>query len=165
MVGRYSGEEEVDETCPNCGCRENAAHLCVCTNEERSRLFEENVEELRAWMSSHGNTDPQLVHWVSKYILERGEVKFENLGSMSPELKKLAESQDKIGWRNLMEGRISKHFIEIQQRHLEYTDSFINGNDWVKSSFQKCYRSPTHNRFTETFLYMINEGGTSATRD
>ena len=70
MVGRYSGEEEVDETCPNCGCRENAAHLCVCTNEERSRLFEENVEELRGWMQSHGNTDPQLVHWVSKYILE-----------------------------------------------------------------------------------------------
>ena len=88
-------------------------------------------------MQSHGNTDPQLVHWVSKYILERGRVKFENLGFMSPELQKLAESQDKIGWRNLMEGRISKQFMEIQQRHLEYSDSFMNGKDWVKKFISK----------------------------
>ena len=37
-------------------------------------------------------------------------------------------------------GEISKQFIEIQQRHLEYSDSFMNGKDWVKKSSQKYYK-------------------------
>ena len=40
MVGHYSGEKEADVSCPNCGCRETAEHLCVCTKTERSRLLE-----------------------------------------------------------------------------------------------------------------------------
>ena len=61
---------------------------------------------------------------------------------MSPELQKLAESQDKIGWRNMMEGRISKQFMEIQQRHLEYSDSFMNGKDWVKNHLKNITDNP-----------------------
>ena len=29
VVGHYSGEEEADVSCPNCGCRVTAEHLCV----------------------------------------------------------------------------------------------------------------------------------------
>ena len=30
MVKHYSGNEEADVSCPNCGCVEKADHLCVC---------------------------------------------------------------------------------------------------------------------------------------
>ena len=56
---------------------------------------------------------------------------------MSPEIEKLAKSQDEIGFKNFTEGRISKHFQEIQQRRLEYAESFMNGKDWVKRSIAK----------------------------
>ena len=28
-VGYYSGDDDADVGCPNCGCTENAEHLCV----------------------------------------------------------------------------------------------------------------------------------------
>jgi hypothetical protein len=40
---------------------------------------------------------------------------FSQLGYMSNKMHALAESQDKIGWRNFMEGYISSHFYHIQQ--------------------------------------------------
>jgi len=42
-------------------------------------------------------------------------------------MKALAQSQDKIGYRNFMEGYISIHFYEIQNFHLSMSSSFLNG--------------------------------------
>ena len=137
MVGRYSGKEDPDQSCPNCGCRENAAHLCICSSMDRTRLFRENVEDLKCWLNRHGDTEPQLAYWIPKSLLGRGTVRFQDLGHMSPEIKELAKSQDLIGWKNLMEGRISKCFLTIQQQHLENTDSYMNGSDWVKQFITK----------------------------
>jgi hypothetical protein len=59
------------------------------------------------------------------------------LGYMSPKLKTLAESQDRIGWRNFTEGHISTHFYEIQTFHLAMSSSFLNGTDWTKQLITK----------------------------
>jgi hypothetical protein len=56
---------------------------------------------------------------------------------MSPKLKALAESQDRIGWRNFTEGHISAHFYEIQTFHLTMLSSFLNGTDWTKQLITK----------------------------
>ena len=146
MVGHYSGDQDADVTCPNCGCREEANHLCVCTNVDRTRLWKENVEELQVWLNKHGNTEPQLAYWVPKYLLARGTIRFQDLGHMSPEIKELAISQDEIGFVNFTEGRISKHFQEVQQRHLEHAESFMNGNDWVKRFITKLLQN-THSQW------------------
>ena len=49
----------------------------------------------------------------------------------------LAKSQDKIGWRNLMESQISKHFYEIQSIHLAFGTTYLNGEDWVKKTISQ----------------------------
>ena len=36
-----------------------------------------------------------------------------DLGCMSPQMSQLAQSQDIIGWKNFMEGRISRHFFDM----------------------------------------------------
>ena len=44
-------------------------------------------------------------------------------------------SQDKIGWRNFVEGRISRKFYSIQHFHLavsSLSSSYLNGEDWTK---------------------------------
>ena len=89
-VGHYSGDEEADVSCPNCGQEENAANLCVCTNTDRTRLFRENLQDLKVWLNKHGNIEPQLAYWIPKYLLGRGAVKFENLGHMSQDIEQLA---------------------------------------------------------------------------
>ena len=49
----------------------------------------------------------------------------------------LAKSQDKIGWRNLMEGRFSKHFYKMQSIHLDFGSTYLNGEDWVKKTISQ----------------------------
>jgi hypothetical protein len=67
----------------------------------------------------------------------RGDKPFASLGTMSPRMKALAISQDKIGWRNFMEGCISTHFYFIQHYHLALSGSYLNGSNWTKSLISK----------------------------
>jgi len=52
-------------------------------------------------------------------------------------MKAPAQSQDKIGYHNFMEGYISIHFYEIQNFHLAMSSSFLNGADWAKQFISK----------------------------
>jgi hypothetical protein len=110
-VGMYMGETNPDKQCPNCGRRETAAHLMLCPDDDRTQLLIENVDELSKWLDKDGKTDPDLTYWIPKYILMRGDKPFLKMGYMSTKLKSLAESQDRIGWKNFTEGHISTHFL------------------------------------------------------
>ncbi len=126
-----------DERCPNCGRRETAAHLLLCPSEDRTWLLIDNADELEKWLEKDGSTDQELAYWIPKYILMRGDNPFEDMGAMTPRMKALAQSQDKIGYRNFMEGYISIHFYEIQNFHLAMSSSFINGANWAKHFISK----------------------------
>ena len=137
MVAHYSGNCEADKSCPNCGQIEKAEHLCVCPCKDRTRLINESAEELGSWMFADNRTEPQIAYWVPKFIMYRGNKKFSEMGDMSPEIIALAESQDLIGWRNFMEGRISKSFYTIQSWYLSDSQSYMNGQDWTKKFISK----------------------------
>ena len=77
--------------------KETAAHLCVCTNEDRTRLLKEMVDDFEIWMNKNCTTNKEIAYWVPKYILFRGTRKFEELGMMSVHMKEIAQSQDEIG--------------------------------------------------------------------
>ena len=159
QVARYAGEQVEDEegnplptttdtSYPNCGARnERAAHLCVCPDEDRTRLFQEEVGKLEEWMHQRDNTDEELAYWIPKYLLLRGSRKFAELGAMSPGMREIAISQDLIGWRNFTEGRISRLIYRRQHFHLATsTTSYLNGEDWVKQFISKLLRI-THSQW------------------
>ena len=84
-------------------------------------------------MDGKGNrTDPEIAYWVPKYLLLRGCSPFSSLGAMSPAILRLARCQDEIGWREMLEGMISKEFREIQTAHCMVAPCAMNGDDWVK---------------------------------
>jgi hypothetical protein len=68
-------------------------------------------------MEVDGRTDPELAYWIPKYILMQGDKPFLTLGYMSPKLKALAESQDRIGWRNFTEGT----YLHTSMRYKHFT--------------------------------------------
>ena len=122
-----------DDRCPSCWFRkERAEHLCKCPSDSRTKLFLDNVAELDSWLLTNNNTDSELAYWLIKYIQGRGSLKFAELGSLTPDLLQAALNQDIIGWRNMMEGRVSQQFYGIQCRHLANTHSRINGDDWMR---------------------------------
>ena len=136
QVGRCEGLS--DTSCPNCGKpHERAEHLCVCPCEDRTRLFRESTEKLEQWLLSHHCTHPELAYWIPKYILSRGLLPFAELGRMSPAMARLAASQDIIGWRHFMEGRVSKHLYTMQHLHLSSSPSYLNGGDWMRTFISK----------------------------
>ena len=112
--------------------KERADHLCRRPSKSRTNLFLENVSELKQWLTTNDNTEPELCYWLVKYIRRRGYLRFSELGELSEDLTTAAISQDAIGWRNMMEGRVSKHFYGIQHVHLATTQSHLNGDDWMK---------------------------------
>ena len=67
----------------------------------------------------------------------RGDKPLSAMGSMSPQYKALADSQDLIGWREFTEGHISTHFYIIQSFHLTMSSSYLNGEDWTKQFISK----------------------------
>jgi hypothetical protein len=95
-VGRYSGDLLPDEQCPNCGRRETAGHLMLCPDDDHTRLLNDNVNELTAWLARDNKTDPEILYWIPKYILMRGDKPLSKMGFMSPQFKALATSQDLI---------------------------------------------------------------------
>ena len=129
QVGKNSSLECPDEKCPNCGCRETAVHILLCPNKDKMRLLTDTTNNLSGWLSQDGLTNFELACWIPKYILMQGDTAFASLRTISSRMRSLTSSQDKIGWRNFMEGCISTHFYFIQHYHLALSGSYLNGSD------------------------------------
>ncbi len=82
-----------------------------CPNEDRTCLLMDSVDNLTKWLEKDGIMDPKLIYWIPNYILMRNNKPFLQLGYLSPQLRCLTESQDKIGWRNFTKGYILTHFM------------------------------------------------------
>ena len=78
------------------------------------RLFTEGVDQLSEWLEKSNNTNLEIKYWIPKYIKCRGTRRFQDMGEMSPNMRALAVSQDKIGWRNFTEGRVTKELYQMQ---------------------------------------------------
>jgi hypothetical protein len=137
QVGLYLGKSLPDERCPNYGRWEMAVHLLIRSNKDRTQLLIDNTDKLGQWLERDDITDPELAYWIPKYILMRGNKPFGDMGAMSTGMKALAQSQDNIGYRNIMEGYILIHFYEIQNFYLAMSSSFLNGANWAKQFILK----------------------------
>jgi hypothetical protein len=67
-----------------------------------------------------------------KYILFRGTRPMASLGPMSNIMHRAVLSQDAIGWREFMEGKVSKEIAAIQDAHCVISPCHMNGTDRIK---------------------------------
>jgi hypothetical protein len=88
-------------------------------------------------MAQDNRTDPEILYWILKYILMRGDKALSEMGAMSHQFRALVNSQELIGWRDFTEGYISTHFYEIQSFHLTMLSSYLIGEDWTKQFISK----------------------------
>jgi hypothetical protein len=113
-------------------------------------------------METDNKTDPELIYWIPKYILMRNNKQFSQLGHMLQKMGALAESQDKIGWRNFTEGYISTPFYNIQRFHPLLSSNYLNRADGTRQFINKILQLTHRNGFTETSLSTANAKDTSA---
>ena len=133
-VQMHRFQQSDNNKCPSClTAAENADHLCRCPNEERTQLLRDSMTEFKTWMAAHDNTHQELCYWIPHYILCRGQVKFADLGPMSPAMMDIAVLQDTIGWRNFMEGRVSNKIFSLQRSHLLTSGSRMTPRRWMST--------------------------------
>ena len=95
MVARWDSKR--DGKCPDCGCRENAAHLNLCRDEGRDKLFNDMTTELQNWLYDN-YAHPEIAYWLPQYIRDRGINKLSSYPHLSSEMKQVAMEQDLIPW-------------------------------------------------------------------
>lgn len=123
-----------DDRCPNCLVGpERSTHLNHCLDDGRSLLFSESVEELNEWLAKNQKTDAELRYWLIKFLLFRGERSMTSLGSMSPAVEAIAIDVDRIGWVDLLHGRIPISLKAFQQNYCASIGSRMNGSDWARA--------------------------------
>ena len=83
----------------------------MCPSEGETRLFLETTNQLETRLTRDEKTESELVFYIPRYILMRGTRRFLGMGLMSSQMRRLARSHGKIGWRNFTEGSISKEFL------------------------------------------------------
>ena len=127
-------QDLLDDKCPNClEPREDAAHLTICGDAGRQKLFEEGVVALEQWMAGDNRTHDELAFWIGKWMRLRGSVKFGEMGPMSRELRELGADMDAIGWRSFTEGRVPKRLRRLQTTHCRLASCQMTGDDWMKA--------------------------------
>jgi hypothetical protein len=127
----------------------------LCLDDDCTRLLIDNVDELTAWLAQDNKTDPEILHWIPKYILMQGDKPLSKIRFMSPQFKALAASQDLIGWRDFTEGHISTHFYAIQSFHLAMSSNYLNGEDWTKQFISRILQI-THSQWIFQNLSLHN---------
>ena len=129
MVARWDAAS--DGKCPNCRCRESAAHLMLCPDRDRTRLLHAMADELQSWLSAnHGHRE--LVYWIPRYIKLRGTRRLGEMPRTSVDFQRFASQQDLIPWRAFMEGKVSKALFRLQETALTNSPSNMSIDSWAK---------------------------------
>ena len=101
--------------CPCCNvCAETAEHVLYCQEEGRVDFLLKSTDILDNWLDEN-DTDWDLADCVVSYVKGRGARTMSDICSpLGARYRKLARSQDKIGWRRFMDGMISKEIVSLQ---------------------------------------------------
>ena len=143
---RYIDRTTVDK-CPNCGCSpETADHISRCGDSGRSRLFRSSVVRLREWMARQ-QTAPDIANLFVAYLLARGSSSLTSLSPVIQSVRSAAALQDRLGWRNLLEGRLCRAWVDIQADHYRRRGIRKHAPTWARGLILRLLQL-THRQWT-----------------
>jgi hypothetical protein len=109
-LSRYT---DVENKCPVCGAEnEDTSHITRCPDPTRTALYNEDVSTVKTWLLNN-HTPTKLANLISNYLLQRGSILMSSLISPSSQYSSFADTQDCLGFDNLLVGRIPKSLVAI----------------------------------------------------
>ncbi len=83
------------------------------------------------WWLNKVDTDLDLADSIVKYVQQRGTVSMKDIVQEAPSrFQIVGKSQDKIGWRQFLEGMISKEITGIQQHYYALNGMQMSLEKW-----------------------------------
>ena len=155
--------------CLACGAlHETTAHITVCDDPERSRLYKSSVDDIVTWMQKN-KTAPLLAQLIEDYLLARGsktmdQIAPENIGS---DYKIFVKYHDILGWQNFIEGRFLTYMVQIQREYLADQDTFRTAESWARGLIEQLLRL-THRQWllrNALLHFRLSDGRTYVERE
>jgi len=159
----------LNDKCPNCEQHsEDSKHLNLCPDAGRSKLHREGATKLRRWMTkTNRKTEPTMARVLHDFIRLRNSTSMEELAQQgSPELIEAAKMQDRIGWVELMQGKLAVQLVRIQERYSASNNNGLDGKSWSTniitqllemSHSQWLYRNFSLHHHTLGYLHRLEE--------
>ena len=123
---RYKG------SCPFCNTdNEDKNHILRCENSEAQKIWKEGLADLVSSMKKW-KTDPTLAKTIEQELHQWHQYNSNHIDLYPARLKKAILSQRNLGWKNFLEGLISKEIIEIQSKYYTNRGLKYTGTGWAK---------------------------------
>jgi hypothetical protein len=114
--------DTVIDECPNCQYTpETSKHMTRCRHDGRRALFLESASIVLDRLAE-AQPEPELIDMLDVYMSAQGDRTLSDcLTSKHSEYALLAEVQDRLGWDNFVEGRISTLWLDTVSPFLKKT--------------------------------------------
>jgi len=127
-----------DDKCPRCNASEDTAHVIQCQAEGANEVWSESMAKLTTYLVA-SRTHPDLQRALLKNLSRwrRGLLPCDDF--QEAEVKQATQSQSLIGWKNLLEGLLSKQWHQVQQRHYNSLRGRKSAKRWIKGLFVRLH--------------------------
>ena len=142
------GNRDHDD-CPRCGKPEDAPHVVRCQGTGTDDIFEAAVSKLELTMGDRF-TAPEIITIIGKRVRQWRKLSKSDIidnATTFPRYyrndtfgtKDAVAEQDKIGWYNLLLGRLSIKWMDAQQKYLESIGKRTTGKRWTIAIITKLW--------------------------
>ena len=123
-----------DDRCPRCNASESTTHVLRCTAKGANDVWNESISTLTEYLRK-SDTHPGLQEALltSLHRWRHGAFTFANFAESA--VNDVISSQSSIGWKNLLEGLLSKSWRQLQQRHYLREGSRKSSKRWARGLF------------------------------
>ena len=120
-----------DDRCPLCAQEEEtASHVPRCTDERAATKWQHQMEVLDHWFASH-RTSPQVAASLFQFLQEVRSPNGVPPSTDDPRFQPAFASQNRIGSLVLLEGRLSQHWLPLQQAYFQEIGSPRSVHTWA----------------------------------
>jgi hypothetical protein len=133
-LARFDKLKTKSPQCPSClQVTETAEHVLSCQHAGRVDVLLSTIKLMDHWMKSE-RTEPTLRECIYHYAMGRGSTTMTEICrdmGYGIKFRKMATSQDEIGWRRFMEGMICKEARQLQEEYRIACGSWTTGIRWT----------------------------------
>jgi alpha-amylase/alpha-mannosidase (GH57 family) len=116
--------------CPCCDhVHEDKIHLLTCPHPDSNETWQESLLGLEAWMIDT-DTDVTIRECILLSLETRDPTQTFTTYS-NPRSFQAAQAQDRIGWMNTTEGKLSRQWQQLQAEHYKSIDSPRSASKWA----------------------------------
>ena len=128
--------------CPRCGAdNETTLHVLQCRGADSDDQWDHSIGKLKEWLTENDVEDTFAELICTRLTEWRLGSDLTPIRSTDPEIRRLFDLQDSIGWKAFLEGVLDVEWQKFQQTQYDETGSRKTGKRWVVALIRKLWNT------------------------